>query len=1718
MQWRSSAWLCLAFALCSCSVAPTFALAFDSPSAVVIHLDDSQRLIVASLDGDEISLPKDRQGLVVWSEGGRERWQVFTGRWKKPQHASSDTLDYRLMSASRGGQHTPSSPQLAQATTLITQLRTPPLNRDAGSILTPYDGAVLLNPRVTFRRESSGADGKLPAVKAKVFRGDELLLNVPFEKNATTVRWEKSEVVAADLRAGLEPGSYRLEIESTTGLENIRFKVANKDRREAVERHSERLAALLDDESNPLVVQVAAEQMLLADPPHLADALDVLERIPPEKLTAHLAGLKEHVGKRLLDPAGFHEFRQASGDETGDELIDDIRSWIAASQWESALDELDALLDEADVAGRRRALAHLYRGVVLAESGPAREAEARREFQRSIAMLKSAGQKHDRYRAHNNYANFLLGRALDRLHNHAFQMAAGVRFPLLLALEDWMEAAAQYKAAMDFCDEPGQRTTIQINRARLYAALADVVHTIAPSDGGEPQFQAVTQAARATAERLSRQATATKGTQPLVRAIGHELLAHLSLRNGEIQQCEQNARLALNGYIKAGTLVGAESASRLLGLCLSKSRPDKPSDSLRHFVLSEHLSQLLRSRYPADTFGLARSGFLARRTDVNERLVGLLLAEGDAVAALEYAERVKARSLGDVLALHETSLPDQEVGSSVLASWPDDVVGIEYFLGWERSWVFVITRGEVKAYVVRDDRGSPIPTRELVSQIQDLIAGLDHLGPVEGRRLAYRAVAGSSVTFDRQWQDDLHRLYRLLLPSEAVPVVRSASTVLIVPHHILHYFPFAALVTELDSGEDHSKMPLPRFLIEEEFSLVYAPSLATWHSLRQRENRELTEVRALGIVDFDGRAQRLSGVKREIANLKGTFGGQLVDVLTDKAVTRANVLRLLREPGILSVATHGQKEPDKPLDSFLVCRDEKSSISRLTAADIYAAQVNSDLVLLNACYGGYGDRSPMAGDDLFGIQRALLHAGARTVVSGQWDIYDATAPDIMRDFYEGISKGCSAADALVLAQRKHLKKWRQSSKEALRFLTHPYYWAVFTVAGDDRTGNWKASEPDATTPKDPEDPVVATRVPDKAVAASRALPPLRRNELEGRSDVVAVVDVQSVECVFRSRSELPASRAWGIPLTGRSSETYSYEAQLKILACSKGGLRTNQRIRVQWTTKYGIIGASPPTYYPGERCRVFLKSSQAGHFYPAYRSSSAKHTLRPGKDVLPTRVGEVVRAEDDLHLIQGRSRAVVEEAGFQRFVDNDLVERGIREADAGLLADLSLLMGVAEQAVGRPHPVVPASLLLELALRASLIKGDQTTLQRLSRIAQARGDQALADRIAAITRLTQVARSDARVHGVSPKDVDPVTISQYRDLSHDIQTARLLGDSRELDSIVRELEKSHLSQPLLERLRGEIREARSAGQDASGNDVRILAADSRGLLDGITGCLPPYNRMNVDMDVLVDGKPLRRVSHNGRVYVPAPGHGVEYAIRVHNRGSKRIVAIVSVDGLSVMNGRPASSNGSGYIVRPRSSYTITGWRRGSQKVAAFSFQPRVESYAARTGQPSGIGQIRLIAIEELVPQPPRPPVNHYGFSPPTGGRGFGGMGSSIRAPSTRSARSAGTGTGYGRELDSRVTSVSFRRSNNRRTVTLFYDTWDALAGSSVSPDNFTPPPPPRTVGSNSGDVCRCACHANPGVRHIVACCSQCPHCSSRIVRHRFDDHKRRCSTGTTRLP
>ncbi len=139
------------------------------------------------------------------------------------------------------------------------------------------------------------------------------------------------------------------------------------------------------------------------------------------------------------------------------------------------------------------------------------------------------------------------------------------------------------------------------------------------------------------------------------------------------------------------------------------------------------------------------------------------------------------------------------------------------------------------------------------------------------------------------------------------------------------------------------------------------------------------------------------------------------------------------------------------------------------------------------------------------------------------------------------------------------------------------------------------------------------------------------------------------------------------------------------------------------------------------------------------------------------------------------------------------------------------------------------------------------------------------------------------------------------------------------------------------------------------------------------------------MRVYVNGRSVREYNHNGNTFVESR-HGSNYTIKIKNDNAYRVMAVVSVDGLDVITGKPAEDSDKGYIVDSYSSTEIKGYRLSDTDSAAFVFVSKDKSYTANaTGDSRNSGVIGIRVFEEKVEKPKEKVVekhihhhhNHY---------------------------------------------------------------------------------------------------------------------------------------------
>jgi CHAT domain-containing protein len=190
-------------------------------------------------------------------------------------------------------------------------------------------------------------------------------------------------------------------------------------------------------------------------------------------------------------------------------------------------------------------------------------------------------------------------------------------------------------------------------------------------------------------------------------------------------------------------------------------------------------------------------------------------------------------------------------------------------------------------------------------------------------------------------------------------------------------------------------------------------------------------VGALGATSVDGMAP-LPGTLREVDDIAKVEPG--ARVVRQGEFTHDAVRHALETYPRVHLATHGLLEEQSPLFSSLLTSPAQGQPSRFSLFEVPQLKLRARLVVLSACETGLGKLR--GGDEVTGLTRTLLAAGAETVVSSLWKVSDDSTALLMRGFYSEMKSGASPAKALRTAALAVRERY-----------PHPFYWAPFVVSG-----------------------------------------------------------------------------------------------------------------------------------------------------------------------------------------------------------------------------------------------------------------------------------------------------------------------------------------------------------------------------------------------------------------------------------------------------------------------------------------------------------------------------------------------------------------------------------------------------------------------------------------------------------------------------------------------
>jgi CHAT domain-containing protein len=406
-----------------------------------------------------------------------------------------------------------------------------------------------------------------------------------------------------------------------------------------------------------------------------------------------------------------------------------------------------------------------------------------------------------------------------------------------------------------------------------------------------------------------------------------------------------------------------------------------------------------------DLVTASRLGFL--QSDLSATYNKFLEAAGEAdleelrdraIRLEQEISQLRLQSAGNASAIDQLAQPLSF--EELQAQLPSDLTLAAYHIVGEEILVFLHWQSEL--HVIRN--------LSRVPKVQELLQRLN----TQWDR--FRAGADFAQRHMIVLEQSAGRLLGLLYAELIAPLeawLNTGSSLAIIPHGLLHHVPFHAL----HDGQNY---------LLDRWEISYAPSATVLALCQKRSSHPPNRALIAGVADALTPAvlAEVEGVARQLADV-----GIEAETLTNEAVTLEQLSALAPGCDILHLASHGLFRADNPMFSAV-----KLHNGWLTAADVMQFDLKDALVTLSACESGRG--TVLLGDEVIGLPRAFLGAGAASIVVSLWLVQDETTVLLMTYWYRHMREHKGHAAALRSAQLELRARY-----------PHPYYWAPFVLIG-----------------------------------------------------------------------------------------------------------------------------------------------------------------------------------------------------------------------------------------------------------------------------------------------------------------------------------------------------------------------------------------------------------------------------------------------------------------------------------------------------------------------------------------------------------------------------------------------------------------------------------------------------------------------------------------------
>ncbi len=574
------------------------------------------------------------------------------------------------------------------------------------------------------------------------------------------------------------------------------------------------------------------------------------------------------------------------------------------------------------------------------------------------------------------------------------------------------------------------------------------------------------------AEGLCRAALRFFAESPLIgkAALCQLLLARIHLSAARVHDAQRECLAAMTKLEQAESPALSYQAWFVFGQI--QERLGESGEAHRAYLQAHERLENLRSHLKAEEMKIA---FLKDKLAIYEALVRMSLAQAPSEASREaafvYVEQAKSRSLADLIAVRGSSLPNPrqihrdamlqvsklreeltwytraiqmlESGAATLktphldklrrvarqcearlveavaglrvedrefanveaaraidlenirASLPENAILLQYYRVQDTFYAFLLSRRSLQVVPT----GSASELRRVLQLLRFQLS-------------KFRLGDDYVRTFDQRLKDatneHLREFYRQLI----APIAQHLDTehLIVAPHEFLHHLPFQALL----DGDTY---------LGDRFSISYTPNASVYYLCCTKSGTAAQGSLVMGVPEPGA-----PFIEEEVK--------AVASVLPDAQVFLGPeaTLDVLREQGahsrFIHIATHGWFRQDNPMFSSI-----SLGTSDLSLFDLYQLSLPSELVTLSGC--GTGLNVVVGGDELLGLKRGLLYAGALGVLLTLWDVNDQSTADFMKCFYGNLRGSSNKAEAA-----------QKAMQEIRRERPHPFYWAPFVLVGN----------------------------------------------------------------------------------------------------------------------------------------------------------------------------------------------------------------------------------------------------------------------------------------------------------------------------------------------------------------------------------------------------------------------------------------------------------------------------------------------------------------------------------------------------------------------------------------------------------------------------------------------------------------------------------------------